>query len=171
MLVVDAKTLEPLQANRAAKALFGEVPLPPPIQELLGVARSSGRAAEVRTRLASGMAIELSATPFRAPDADHSQRLLVRARPAEPEQLPTDGDAVVVTDSAGRVLVANAAFSLLVRDGAPALGRLVIEALGDPQRALAALLSEVRREGIAGLDSLVVGGPASNCSGSKPPLR
>ena len=45
-----------------------------------------------------------------------------------------------------------------MRDGAPALGRLVIEALGDPQRALAALLSEVRREGIAELDSLVVGG-------------
>ena len=156
--VVDAQTFEPLQANRAATALFGEAPLPPPIQELLVAARSSGRAAEVRTRLVSGTAIELSATPFRAPGADHSQRLLVRARPAEPEPLPTDGDAVVVTDSAGRVLVANAAFSLLVHDGAPVIGRSIGEALGDPQRALAALLAEVRREGIAELGSLLVGG-------------
>lgn len=158
VLVVDARTLEPLQANRAAKLLFGDAALPPPIQELMSVARSSGRSAEVRTRLASGMSIELSATPFRAPGADHSQRLLVRARPAEPEPLPTEGDAVVVTDSAGRVLVANAAFGLLVRDGGPAIGRPVVEALGDPQRALAALLAEVRREGIAELGSLVVGG-------------
>lgn len=158
VLVVDAQTLAPMQANRAANALFGDTPLPPAIEELLVVARSTGRAAEVRTRLASGAAIELSATPFRAPGAAHSQRLLMRARPAEPDVAPTDGDAVVVTDSAGRVLVANAAFALLVRDGAPAVGRLVVEAMGDPQRALAALLAEVRREGIAELGWLVVGG-------------
>lgn len=158
VLVVDARSFASLQTNRAAGALFGDAPLPPAIEELLVVARSTGRAAEVRTRLAAGTAIELSATPFRAPGAEHSQRLLVRARAAEPDPVPADGDAVIVTDSAGRVLIANAAFGLLVRDGASAIGRLVIEALGDPERALAALLAEVRREGIAELATLVVGG-------------
>ena len=160
VLVIDARSLVTLQSNRAAAALFGgpDLPRPPAVEDLLVMARSSGRAAEVRTRLASGQHIELSATPFRAPGAEHSQRLLVRARPAEPEPAQAGGDAVVVTDSAGRVLMANAALARLGRDGAPPNGRLLTEILGDPQRALAALLSEVRREGIAEASALPVSG-------------
>lgn len=157
VLVVDARTLEPLQANRAAKLLFGDgAAAADPGADV----RRPQQWSFCRSAHAPGLRHVDRAVghPFRAPGADHSQRLLVRARPAEPEPLPTEGDAVVVTDSAGRVLVANAAFGLLVRDGGPAIGRPVVEALGDPQRALAALLAEVRREGIAELGSLVVGG-------------
>jgi transcriptional regulator PpsR len=163
VMVVDAWTFAPLQSNRAASVLFGGLPLPPAILELMVVARSTGRAAEVRARLASGLSIELAATPFRAPSGEHSQRLLLRARPAEAEPAPADAQAVVVTDSAGRVLVSNGAFARLVRGGVPAAGRLLVEALGDPERRLAALLSEVRREGIAEAASLVVG-----ASGTEP---
>lgn len=158
VLVVDAQTLAPLQSNRAADALFSGAPLPPSIVELLVMARSSGHAAEVQARLATGMLIELSATPFRAPGAEHSQRLLVRARPAEAAVAGVSGDAVVVTDSAGRVLAANAAFALLAPEGAPVPGRALVDVLGDPQRTLAALLAEVRREGIAEAASVAAGG-------------
>lgn len=157
VLVIDAQSLEVLQANRAAETLFGGAALPPAIEELLVMARSTGRAAEVRTRLVSGLQIELSATPFRAPGAEHSQRLLVRARPAVPDPAEAGGDAVVVADSAGRVLLHNAAFALLAADGAAVPGRALVDILGDPQRALAALLAEVRREGIAAVPSLVTG--------------
>ena len=158
VLVVDAQSLEPLQSNRAAEALWAQAPLPNAVVELLVMARSTGRAAEVRTRLPSGQLIELSATPFRAPGAEHSLRLLMRARPAELEAAQADGDAVVVTDSAGRVLLANSAFGLLCVDGAPVPGRALVEVLGDPQRSVAALLAEVRREGIAEMGALVAGG-------------
>lgn len=157
VLVIDAQSLQPLQANRAAETLLGGAALPPAIEELLVMARSTGRAAEVRTRLASGLQIELSATPFRAPGAEHSQRLLVRARPAVPDPAEAGGDAVVVADSAGRMLLHNAAFALLAADGAAVPGRALVDILGDPQRALAALLAEVRREGIATVPSLVTG--------------
>lgn len=159
VLVVDAQTLAVLQANRGAAQMFGAPgsALPDAIGDLLVMARSTGHAAEVRTRLGGGEHIELSATPFRAPGAEHNQRLLVRARPVDGDDETVGNDAVVVTDSAGRVLMANAAFGPLCRDGGVAIGRMLVDVLGDPQRALAALLAEVRREGIAHAAALVSG--------------
>lgn len=164
VLVVDAQSLAVLQANRSAAQMFGAPAsaLPDAIGDLLVMARSTGHAAEVRTRLGGGEHIELSATPFRAPGAEHNQRLLVRARPVDGDDEAAGSDAVVVTDSAGRVMMANAAFGPLCRDGAAAIGRTLVDVLGDPQRALAALLAEVRREGIAQSASLIVGA-AGNC--------
>lgn len=162
VMVVEADTLAVLQHNRAAATLFAlpEAPLPDSIQDLLQMARSTGRAAEVRARLPRGNHIELSATPFRAPGRDHALRLLVRARPVDEEHEDAAGDAVVVTDSAGRLLMANSAFEALCRSGASLSGQPLAQALGDPQRGVAALLAEVRREGLAEMATLTAGSVA-----------
>lgn len=159
VMVVEADTLAVLQHNRAAAALFGmpATPLPDSLRDLLQMARSTGRAAEVRARLPRGQHIELSATPFRAPGREHALRLLVRARPVDDEPEDTAGDAVVVTDSAGRLLMANGAFDALCRDGASLSGQPLAQALGDPQRGIAALLADVRRDGLAEMPTLTAG--------------
>lgn len=180
VMVVDAATLTVLQANAAARDLFGvgAGSLPGPIEELLTMARSTGRAAEVRTRLAppdrrarlpAGDAtdqIELSATPFRASgrtsqSGEAGMRLLVRARRTMVDGTAADGEAVVVTDSSGRVLMANAAFHVLCR-GQPGemqvQGAALTDLLGDPQRNLAALLAEVRKAGLAFASAALLGG-------------
>jgi hypothetical protein len=129
-------------------------------EQLLVGARSSGRAGEIRLRLADGAtAVELSATPFRA---EHQLLLLVRARPAATTQgqrllaelVERSPDAVAVTDGAGRVLVANAAFRAMVpaAPGAtpPAVEGEPIDALlGDTAGALRSLLEQARRGGLA----------------------
>ncbi len=170
VMVVDALSLAVVQANPAARDLFG-LPtgsLPAPIEELLMMARSTGRAAEVRTRVdpASARQIDLSATPFRTPAAearsgDAAMRLLVRARAAGADGTTADGESVVVTDSNGRVLMANGHFSSLCRGGrddGQVQGQAVVELLGDPQRHLAALLAEVRRSGLVPQRTVWLGG-------------
>ena len=153
----------------------------PAVDELLVRARASGQPAEIRARLgalplsqaqpsAPGLAlVDISATPFRATHEGSSQMLLlVRARGVEQrganfndandasarlaEFVEHTPDAVVITDSAGRVQIANPAFLLLC----PALlsenqviGRTLADVLGDPSHRLAALVAEVRRNGIA----------------------
>ena len=176
VLVVDALTLHTVEANRAASELFGLEPEQlvgaaavaglallsrPPVEELLVCARSTGRSAEIRARLAGRPAtIDISATPFRG---QSSLLLLVRARAVEErvagenvgdklgdfvERMP---DAVLITDSSGRVLMANPAF--LVLAGLAVESQIVGLALGDwegdPQRRLQAGLVEARRHGIA----------------------
>ena len=150
----------------------------PAVDELLVSARSSGRAAEIRARLGGpptaerpGL-IDISATPFRAEiEGSTALLLLVRARSvsergmaavnplaAYVEQTP---DAVVITDSSGRVLMANPAFQSLCPAGmaeAEFKGRLLTELLGDPGHGLAGLLSEVRRNGIASQVRAPIGG-------------
>lgn len=157
VMVVDGDSLAVIDANAAAAELFGGVDraLPAAIQELLTMARSTGRAAEVRTRLGRGDAgsqIDLSATPFRAATGSHgAQRLLVRARPAGSDAAGPAGEGVVVTDSSGRILMGNDAFVALCRGGVEAQvqGQPLSEALGDPDRQLAALMVAVRRDGLA----------------------
>lgn len=166
VMVVDGASLAVVNANAAAGELFGGVdrPLPAPIQELLTMARSTGRAAEVRTRLSragASVMVDLTATPFRATLRDQGlQRLLVRARPAGTEVAGPAGEAVVVTDSSGRVLMANDAFLTLCHSGseAQARGRPLTELMGDPERQLASVLADVRREGLAANRSVRVGG-------------
>jgi PAS domain-containing protein len=129
------------------------------LDELLLTASATGHAAEARLRVAgSGASIDMSVTPFRA-DGQHS--LLLRARRAEAsagdrqdlvgfiDQTP---DAVVVTDSIGRVLWANPAFVALCEapNEARLKGRDLADALGDDWQTWAALLARVRAHGIVG---------------------
>lgn len=169
VLVLDALSLAVIEANPTAAAFFGrgaaEGALPTEhvepgsraaVEELLVTARSSGRASEVRVRLADmsgrpGWAAAISATPFRA---DDRQCLLVRARHVEPmtdffEHMP---EAAVITDSSGRIRMANPAFVALARAGDESRlrGWLIGDALGDVTARWSALLGQVRANGIIG---------------------
>ncbi len=181
VLMVDATMLTIVEANAAAAALFGlgvESLVGQPasvglaataraaVDEWLASTRASGRPAEIRARLGAQRGaglVDLSATPFRAgADGASAMLLLLRARAAQArggdgdrqlaefvEQTP---DAVVITDSVGRVLMANPAFQLMCRDGLAEhqlKGRLLTDLLGDPGHRLSGLVAEVRRNGIA----------------------
>ena len=148
----------------------------PGVEELLVTARGSGRPAEIRARVAGApgtlnftqtAAIDISATPFRAGEA---MLLLVRARAGNSTtDLPSGGDlaefverttdAVTITDSSGRVLMANTSFATLCHlpSEAQVIGRGLAEVLGDPQHALLSILAEARRHGIAEKRLAVVG--------------
>ena len=182
LLMVEANAAAATLFGRTSLELIGQSVLDgvarssrPGVEELLVTARASGRPAEMRARAANasagsftqGTAIDISATPFRA---DDRMLLLVRARTASvPTELPasvdlTDfvertTDAVTITDSSGRVLMANPAFAMLC--GVPAeaqvIGRGLAELLGDSQHALLSILAEARRHGIAEKRLAVVG--------------
>ena len=150
VMIVDAETLCIVEANRAAVELFGKLTDVGAmlvgqsategvlraergrVEELLVMARTSGRPGEIRVHAASSAspgsvlhatAIDMSATPFRSAD---KLLLLVRARASTPlserpsatrladfvEQTP---DAVTIADSSGRVLMANPAFHARTR--------------------------------------------------------
>jgi transcriptional regulator PpsR len=176
VLVVDAQSLQVIEANRAAAQLF-DLPLEgligrpvtvavdrgtrPAVQALLARARESGRPAEARARLANRVgAISMSAAPFRSDGALH---LLVRARAADvPEQVTGSTphiaelveripDGVVITDAAGRIVMANPAFLELcaIPDEAQIRGVQLNQWLGQSEDDLAALLVQVRSRGIA----------------------
>jgi len=185
VLVLDAASLTVLEANPAAGPLF-ETPgaallgqtlnrwLDPSarasLDELLITARATGRAAEVRLRVAgSGLSIDLSATPFRAED---QLCLLLRARRAlasatDPQAVldfvSQTPDAVVVTDSAGRVLWTNAAFVELCEAPSEARlrGRQLADALGGDAIQWATLLARVRTRGIVGQATVALRTPGS----------
>jgi transcriptional regulator PpsR len=151
----------------------------PAVEELLVAARASGKPAEIRARLAAapGMAalslIDVSATPFRASAEQGSQLLLlVRARGADRRSgdalrrladfVESTPDAVVITDSGGRVQTANPAFLALCQPGlqeSQVSGRSLIDLLGDPGHQLSALIADVRRQGIAAQVRAVIGTP------------
>jgi transcriptional regulator PpsR len=175
VLVVDAQSLEIIEANRAAAQLFGLPPeaLPgrpvgalldrhtrPGIEALLLQARETGRPAEARARAQMRAAtVSVSAAPFRTAGALH---LLVRARaadPVEPGAVPTPvaelveriPDGVVITDAAGHIVMANPAFAALcgIRDEALLKGMSLAQWLGETDDELAAILAQVRSRGIA----------------------
>jgi hypothetical protein len=139
----------------------------PAVEELLTSTRTTGRAAEIRARLPEGGGpIDVSATPFRS---DRDLLLLVRARvpthrrlaaqPESPAQSESQAqwadlvrripDAVVITDSAGRVLMANPAFVELcqLRDAAQGEGRELAAWIGSD--AASSLIAQVKLHGIA----------------------
>ncbi len=175
VLVVDAQSLVILEANQAASELFemtvDQVVGRPAgfgferhsrdvVQALLENARASGNGGEIRARLAGKVAAtSVVATPFRAEDA---MRLLVRVRtmdmPGSSADLSStlarlvDGtsDGVVVTDSGGRIQVANPAFLKLVHLGSEtaAHGRPLMDWVGMSDQQLAAILQQVRSRGI-----------------------
>ncbi len=174
VLVLDAETFAVLEANPAAGPLLGasaselvghtlrrfiDPPLRPTLDELLVTARASGHAAEMRLKVAStDLPIDLSATPFRAED---KMCLLLRARRAlasasDPQAvldfIGQTPDAVVVTDSAGRVLWSNRAFAQMCDSSHESRlkGHLLAEAVGGDPAQWATLLARVRRRGIVG---------------------
>lgn len=193
VLVVDALTLTVIEANRAASTLFGlstDALIGQPVSagmataaraavdELLGSARVRGLPGEIRTRglrdyAGRPLLLDLSATPFRA---DEAHLLLVRVRAVDADAhtaqdrladfVERTPDAVVITDSGGRVMMANPAFQLLCRsavgsqaDGKLA-GRALGELLGDPQSQLAGILRDARQLGIAEQRRIVAGSGA-----------
>jgi len=139
VLTVDAHSLRVIEANHAAANLLGagmalagrvapqlfDNTSQAMLQDLLQNARRHGKPAEIHARLPRLAATAaVSATPFRAGDG---LRLLLRVR-ADPVPEPgisdlnktlallvdSTRDGVVVSDSSGRILVANPAFLALV---------------------------------------------------------
>lgn len=155
----------------------------PAVEELLVAARASGKPAEIRARLAAAggqpglTLVEVSATPFRASsgastDAGGQLLLLVRVRGAErrdgdgahrlAEFVESTPDAVVITDSGGRVQTANPAFLALCQPGlheSQVRGRSLADLLGDPNHQLASLMAEVRHNGMAAQVRATIGAP------------
>lgn len=175
VMVVDADTLQIVEANHAAAQMFDiaaehlagrhaslgfERHSRSAVNELLNSARSSGEAGEIRARLLGTIkTTSVAATSFRA---DKAMRLLVRVRGVDAAateaslgtlaRLVDDSrDGVVVTDSSGRILVANPAFLALVnlKTEAEAKGRELIDWLDSADYSPATLVPQVRREGIA----------------------
>lgn len=175
VLVIDPQTLLILEANQAAARLFDclaeqmagrhatfgfELRSRNAMTELLTNALSTGQTGEIRARLMVSTAhASVAATAFRSGD---TTRLLVRVRSVdtgldshEPgmsvaRPVIDAKDGVVVTDSSGRVLVANPAFANLVNlpDETAARGRFLSDWVGQPDRPLPQLVAQVRREGI-----------------------
>lgn len=174
VMVVDAQSLCVLDANRAAAHLF-DLPLNAllgksavtgiepssrhAVEEMLITARALGKPAELRARIMGKMtAASMSATPFRS---EGEMLLLVRSRAVaadEPsgaatfativERMP---DGVVVTDSSGRILSANAAFLNLCAVSGENLvkGKPLADWIGPPGSDMQSLIKVVRQRGIA----------------------
>jgi hypothetical protein len=127
------------------------------VGELLRSARTTGRAGEIRLRLAAGNpAVDLAATPFRVGDA---QRILLRAHHEAPDDdalatmavfVDTTADAAAIVDSAGRVLMANAAMLALVHrtDEAQLKGIVLPDLVGDQFGGWTAVIKRARSTGI-----------------------
>ena len=175
VIVVDPESFEILDANPAATRLFSSVGDPlvgkiatsafahasrGAVNALLAAARSTGQSGEIRARLLGTTGnTSVAATSFRAEDA---MRILVRVRSLENAiagDTVDDGatasaggvdDAVVVTDSSGRIRLANAAFLGLlgIRNETEAKGRLLADWFGSSDRPLASVIAQVRRHGV-----------------------
>ena len=139
VLTVDAHSLRVVEANHAAASLLGgglalagrvaadlvDRSSRTALQDLLLNAGAQGKPAEIHVRLPKTQAlVAVSATPFRV---GGGLRLLLRVRAAAPSGMQgvemsktlallvdSTRDGVVVTDSSGRVLVANPAFLALL---------------------------------------------------------
>ena len=189
VMVVDASNFVILEANQASSELFdieldlligqdvadGVMKLyRPAVHELLVTARASGQPAEIRVPLARNVdSIELSATPLRGPEG---MQLLLRARACSNDErlndphrhlidyLEKSPDAVVITDSIGRVILGNPAFHGLVgvEHSAPVSQQPLFELLGCQADQLAAIIADVRSHGLVTQQSVVAqcdGGP------------
>ena len=178
VLTADAHSLRVVEANHAASGLLGAgVPLAGravpdlfdrssrgTLQELLINAGAHGKPAEIPVRLPKTLALAaVSATPFRAGDG---LRLLLRVRaPAAPDPQGTDmnrtlallvdstRDGIVVTDSSGRIVVANPAFLLLVHSASEdeVRGRPIGDWLGRIEADVSTLLAGAHAHGLAQL--------------------
>lgn len=176
VLLVDAQNWLVLEANEAAAQLF-DMPVERlvgrpasfgferasrlAVDDLMATARDSGQAGEIRARLTGRTAAtSVAATPF---SSDNAPRLLVRIRTLELPGVAADlnatlarlvdsaSDGVVVTDSAGRILVANPAFVRLVRlqSENEVKGRPLTDWVGVSDLQFSQLLGQVRHIGVA----------------------
>ncbi len=151
----------------------------PGLMELLAAARTSGRPGVMRVHIGAGTpglhgatptaAVEVSATPL---GAAHGKGLLVQMRAADAladegesarlRSIWVDGlaDALVVTDTAGRVLMCNPAlmqWCQAAAGGAAIRNRPLTELLGDPAHSLATALQTARHRGLAHMDTVFIG--------------
>ncbi len=175
VLVADGQSLRVVAASRSAEArlaaperLMGrtidalfDATTRGAVHELLVTARATGRPVELRARLAGEpVGCSVAATPFRAGD---EQRLLVRLRSSAPPAKPVLGrparEAAAVTDSSGRVLSCDAAFTAMLQahDDIALIGRPIADWLGAQPEEAAELLDQVRREGLAERDAMQLG--------------
>jgi transcriptional regulator PpsR len=131
------------------------------VAELLYSARTSGLAGEIRVRAPENKGVlDVAATPFRQ---GNERLLMLRLRRDEgapmgspalavmAEFVETTPDAVVMTDSSGRIQMANPAFLHLAGVTAEnqALGRLLPGMLGDAGGAWSGLIERANAAGIA----------------------
>jgi transcriptional regulator PpsR len=177
VVVVDAASLKVVEANPAARALFGDASPRAqnqqfadlfdgdggqPVLNLLAAVRAVGRADDVRTRLAgTERELVVSASLFRQ---ENTVLFLVRLAPvgaqAAEAVLPQTKskllkvvenapDGIVVTDSDGQVITANAAFIEMaqVATEEQARGQPLERWLGRPGVDLSVLLSNLRQRG------------------------
>lgn len=175
ILVADAETFEILDANQAASKLFDmsvdqivrrsvsfgfERHSHNAINELLVNARNNGQQADIRVRLMGKIsATNMSATQIRADDA---VRLLVRVRTIDMPGAAVDlnttlarlvdsaNDGVVVTDSFGRIQMANPAFLKLAQMSSETdvKGRPLMDWVSVTDEHFASILAQVRGHGI-----------------------
>jgi transcriptional regulator PpsR len=140
------------------------------VNELMATALSSGQSGEIRACLLGSVSVtHVVATSFRAGGA---MRLLVRVRAADSSfasgldsfraTLAADStartakaggeEAAAITDSNGRILIANPAFLRLVRAAGEdaATGRPLIDWLAAIETPVDELVSQVRRQGVVG---------------------
>jgi len=178
VVIVDAASLRVVEANPASRTMFGAAAPSAPNQQfadlfdgdgaqavlnLLAAVRSGGRADDVRTRLAGSEAdMVVSASLFRQ---ESTVLFLVRLAPvgagaAEPVLPQTKSkllkvvenapDGLVVTDSDGAVITANAAFIDMAQIATEeqARGQSLERWLGRPGGVdLAVLMSNLRQRG------------------------
>lgn len=185
VLVLDADSLRVLEANVASALLLGHElhliqgrpltdSLPPSaraaVAELLANTRSTGRAGEIRVRApATPGVLDISATPF---NADDQSQILLRARrdgaagaadslalSRMAEFVETTPDAVVITDAAGNILMANPAFLRLSRqrDEPQLRGQALPTLLLDTGGGWSRLVARVRGAGMVSNLPLEVG--------------
>ena len=178
VLAVDAVSLRVLEANHAAASLLGggmslagrgavdlfDRASRSALLDLLTSASATGKPAEIHARLPQARAAAaVSAAPFRARDG---QRLLLRVRGTAPDAggisdinrafavlVDSTRDGVVVTDSSGRIVVANPAFLSLVDAASEddARGHAIGEWLGRIDADVSAVLDGAHEQGIAHL--------------------
>jgi transcriptional regulator PpsR len=177
VVIVDATSLRMVEANPAARALFGEAapraqtqPFAELFDEtgaqsvlnLLAAVRAVGRADDVRTNLAdNARELTVSASLFRQ---DNTVLFLVRLAPVDAVAAQTvlpltkskllkvvenAPDGIVVTDDEGAVITANAAFVEMaqVASEEQARGQNLERWVGRPGVDLAVLLSNLRQRG------------------------
>lgn len=177
VLVVNVETLEIIEANQAAAQMFDMSPdqlVGRPasfgferhsrrvVDGLLGTAKVSALPSEICARLLSKTtATNVSAIQIRS---GGEVCILMRVRSMSIPGTSTDlnatlarlvdstSDGVVVTDSIGRIQIANPAFLKLARmqTEADVTGRALMDWIGVSEEQFASLLSKVRHHGIAG---------------------
>jgi transcriptional regulator PpsR len=181
VLVIDGATLRVLESNAAARRLFGAAVEPRSplaasrmfagetarsVEQLVAAVLASGRADDVRARLADGdQEVVVAASPFRddggavclvrvgAPYADPTGTVVPKLKTKLLKLLERAPDAFVVTGDDGRVVTANAAFLELVQlpNEQRAHGESLDRWLGRSGIDLDILLTHLRHRGLVRL--------------------